>query len=82
MALIDARHGVDKNQLLSLVWPDRVVEETTPAQIAVLKGIWRHRHLIRTVKPGVSVVHGKSAQRRFYVPPSPLAEDESSGGGF
>jgi len=52
MALIDARGTVlDKNQLLSLVWPDRVVEENNlAAQIAVLrKAFGADRHLIRTV---------------------------------
>src|SRR6266852_5825108 len=52
MALIDA-HGtvLDKEQLLSLVWPDRVVEENNlPAQIAVLRKVFgADRHLIRTV---------------------------------
>jgi predicted ATPase/DNA-binding winged helix-turn-helix (wHTH) protein len=52
MALIDARGRVlDKDQLLSLVWPDRVVEENNlPAQIAVLRKVFgADRHLIRTV---------------------------------
>src|SRR5258706_2563485 len=52
MALIDARGTVlDKDQLLSLVWPDRVVEENNlPAQIAVLRKVFgADRHLIRTV---------------------------------
>jgi len=52
MALIDARGTVlDKNQLMSLVWPDRVVEENNlPAQIAVLRKVFgADRHLIRTV---------------------------------
>src|SRR6266852_2768744 len=52
MALIDA-HGtvLDKDQLMSLVWPDRVVEENNlPAQIAVLRKVFgADRHLIRTV---------------------------------
>src|SRR5258705_2269756 len=52
MALVDARGMVvDKDQLLSLVWPDRVVEENNlPAQIAVLRKVFgADRHLIRTV---------------------------------
>src|SRR6266576_5440447 len=52
MALIDARGTVlDKDQLLSLVWPDRVVEENNlPAQIAALRKVFgADRHLIRTV---------------------------------
>jgi len=52
MALIDARGTVlDKDQLMSLVWPDRVVEgNNLPAQIAVLrKVLGADRHLIRTV---------------------------------
>src|SRR5881397_3882705 len=52
MALIDARGTVlDKDQLMSLVWPDRVVEENNlPAQIAVLRKVFgADRHLIRTV---------------------------------
>src|SRR5258705_11471836 len=52
MALIDARGTVlDKNQLMSLVWPDRVVEgNNLPAQIAVLRKVFgADRHLIRTV---------------------------------
>src|SRR6266436_5350026 len=52
MALIDARGTVlDKDQLMSLVWPDRVVEENNlPAQIAVLRKVFgANRHLIRTV---------------------------------
>src|SRR5881409_2072603 len=52
MALIDARGRVlDKDQLMSLVWPDRVVEENNlPAQIAVLRKVFgADRHLIRTV---------------------------------
>src|SRR5690242_15040837 len=52
MALIDA-HGMvlDKDQLMSLVWPDRVVEENNlAAQIAVLRKVFgADRHLIRTV---------------------------------
>src|SRR2546427_3830133 len=52
MALIEARGTVlDKDQLMSLVWPDRVVEENNlPAQIAVLRKVFgADRHLIRTV---------------------------------
>jgi predicted ATPase/DNA-binding winged helix-turn-helix (wHTH) protein len=52
MALIDACGTVlDKDQLMSLVWPDRVVEENNlPAQIAVLRKVFgADRHLIRTV---------------------------------
>src|SRR5712691_9817310 len=52
MALIDARGTVlDKDQLMSLVWPDRVVEENNlSAQIAVLRKVFgADRHLIRTV---------------------------------
>jgi predicted ATPase/DNA-binding winged helix-turn-helix (wHTH) protein len=52
MALIDARGTVlDKDQLMSLVWPDRVVEENNlAAQIAVLRKVFGgDRHLIRTV---------------------------------
>src|SRR6267142_2156473 len=52
MALIDARGTVlDKDQLMSLVWPGRVVEENNlPAQIAVLRKVFGAvRHLIRTV---------------------------------
>src|SRR5258707_4445287 len=52
MALIDARGTVlDKNHLMSLVWPDRVVEgNNLPAQIAVLRKVFgADRHLIRTV---------------------------------
>jgi predicted ATPase len=52
MALIDARGTVlDKNQLMSLVWPDRVVEENNlAAQIAALRKVFGDdRHLIRTV---------------------------------
>src|SRR5439155_18709960 len=52
IALIDAGGTVlDKDQLMSLVWPDRVVEENNlPAQISVLRKVFRaDRHLIRTV---------------------------------
>src|SRR6266478_59847 len=52
MALIDARGMVlDKDQLMSLVWPDRVVEENNlAAQIAALRRVFgADRHLIRTV---------------------------------
>src|SRR5437870_2758211 len=52
IALIDARGTVlDKDQLMSLVWPGRVVEENNlPAQIAVLRKVFgADRHLIRTV---------------------------------
>src|SRR5258705_292935 len=52
MALIDARGMVlDKDQLMSLVWRDRVVEENNlPAQIAVLRKVFgADRHLLRTV---------------------------------
>src|SRR5437867_4784066 len=51
-ALIDARGTVlSKDELLSRVWPDRVVEENNlPAQISVLrKAFGADRHLIRTV---------------------------------
>src|SRR6266550_1506487 len=44
MALIDARGTVlDKDQLMSLVWPDRVVEENNlpPSNRCAPKGIWR-----------------------------------------
>src|SRR5215831_6035224 len=52
MALIDAGGTVlTKDQLLSLVWPDRVVEENNlPAQILVLRKVFgADRDLIRTV---------------------------------
>src|SRR5207237_6600166 len=52
MALIDARGTVlDKDQLMSLVWPDRVVDENNLAtQIAALRKVFgADRHLIRTV---------------------------------
>src|SRR5689334_18325776 len=52
MALIDARGTVlDKNQLMSLVWPGRVVEESNLAsQIAALRKVFGvDRYLIRTV---------------------------------
>src|SRR4029079_8534446 len=52
MALIDARGRVlDKDQLMSLVWPGRIVEENNlPAQIAVLRKVFGgDRYLIRTV---------------------------------
>src|SRR5258705_4995513 len=52
MAIIDARGTVlDKDHLMSLVWPDRVVEgNNLPAQIAVLRKVFgADRHLIRTV---------------------------------
>src|SRR4029079_11469405 len=52
MALIDARGTVlNKDQLMSLVWPDRVIEENNlAAQIAVLRKVFgADRHLIRTV---------------------------------
>src|SRR5262244_4417979 len=52
MALIDAGGTVlAKDQLMSLVWPDRVVEENNlPAQILVLrKAFGPDRDLIRTV---------------------------------
>jgi len=52
MALIDARGTVlDKNQLMSLVWPGRVVEENNLAtQIAALRKVFgADRDLIRTV---------------------------------
>src|SRR5262245_46581749 len=52
MALIDARGTVlDKNRLMSLVWPDRIVEENNlTAQIALLRKVFgADRHLIRTV---------------------------------
>ena len=52
MALVDA-HGtvVGKDELLSRVWPDQVVEENNlPAQISVLRKVFgADRHLIRTV---------------------------------
>ena len=52
MALIDARGTVlDKDQLMSLVWPGRVVEENNLAtQIAALRKVFgADRDLIRTV---------------------------------
>jgi predicted ATPase/DNA-binding winged helix-turn-helix (wHTH) protein len=52
IALIDARGTVlSKDELMSRVWPDRVVEENNlPAQISVLrKAFGPDRHLIRTV---------------------------------
>ena len=52
MALIDARGKVlGKDELMSRVWPDRVVEENNlPAQIAVLRQVFSaDRDLIRTV---------------------------------
>jgi DNA-binding winged helix-turn-helix (wHTH) protein len=52
MALIDARGMVlDKDQLMSLVWPGRVVEENNLAtQIAALRKVFgADRPLIRTV---------------------------------
>jgi len=52
MALIDARGKVlGKDELMSRVWPDRVVEENNlPAQIAVLRQVFgADRDLIRTV---------------------------------
>src|SRR5438445_11858381 len=52
MALIDARGTVlDKDQLMSLVWPDRVVDENNLAtQIAALRKVFGDdRHLIQTV---------------------------------
>src|SRR5213593_107164 len=52
MALIEARGTVlDKDQLMSLVWPDRVVEENNlPTQISGLRKVFgADRHLIRTV---------------------------------
>ncbi|PYM12681.1 MAG: hypothetical protein DMD81_23350 [Candidatus Rokuibacteriota bacterium] len=52
MALIDARGNVlGKDELMSRVWPDRVVEENNlPAQISVLRKVFgADRHLIRTV---------------------------------
>ena len=52
MALIDARGTVlGKDELISRVWPDRVVEENNlPAQISVLRKVFgTDRHLIRTV---------------------------------
>src|SRR5438132_12327416 len=52
MALNEGRGTVlDKDQLMSLVWPDRVVEENNlPAQIGVLRKVFgADRHLIRTV---------------------------------
>src|SRR4029077_14099584 len=52
LALIDARGSViGKDELMSRVWPDRVVEENNlPAQISVLrKAFGADRHLIRTV---------------------------------
>src|SRR3989475_7813418 len=52
IALIDARGTVlSKDELMSHVWPDRVVEENNlPAQISVLrKAFGADRHLIRTV---------------------------------
>jgi DNA-binding winged helix-turn-helix (wHTH) protein len=52
MALIDARGKVlSKDELMSRVWPDRVVEENNlPAQVAVLRQAFgADRDLIRTV---------------------------------
>jgi predicted ATPase/DNA-binding winged helix-turn-helix (wHTH) protein len=52
LALIDARGTVlDKDELMSRVWPDRVVEENNlQAQISVLRKVFgADRHLIRTV---------------------------------
>src|SRR5580765_419992 len=52
VALIDARGSVlGKDELMSRVWPDQVVEENNlPAQISVLrKAFGADRHLIRTV---------------------------------
>src|SRR5882672_12153820 len=52
IALIDARGKVlGKDELMSRVWPDRVVEENNlPAQISVLRKVFgTDRHLIRTV---------------------------------
>ena len=52
MALIDARGTLlSKDELMSRVWPDRVVEENNlPAQIAVLRQVFgADRDLIRTV---------------------------------
>ena len=52
MALIDARGTVlTKDELLSRVWPDRVVEENNlPAQIFMLRKVFGpDRDLIRTV---------------------------------
>src|SRR6267142_3643342 len=52
LALIDARGTVlGKDDLMSRVWPDRVVEENNlPAQISVLRKVFgTDRHLIRTV---------------------------------
>src|SRR5262245_12899481 len=52
LALIDARGTVlDKDELMSRVWPDRVVEENNlQAQISMLRKVFgADRHLIRTV---------------------------------
>ena len=52
IALIDARGTVlSKDELMSRVWPDRVVEENNlPAQISLLRRAFgADRHLIRTV---------------------------------
>src|SRR4029450_6646352 len=52
VALIDARGTVlTKDELMSLVWPDRVVEENNlPAQIFALRKVFGpDRPLIRTV---------------------------------
>jgi predicted ATPase/DNA-binding winged helix-turn-helix (wHTH) protein len=52
MALIEARGTVlSKDELMSRVWPDRVVEENNlAAQISVLRQVFgADRHLIRTV---------------------------------
>jgi DNA-binding winged helix-turn-helix (wHTH) protein len=52
LALIDARGTVlGKDELISRVWPDRVVEENNlPAQISVLRKFFgADRHFIRTV---------------------------------
>ena len=52
MALLDA-HGtvLSKDELMSRVWPDRVVEENNlPAQISLLRKVFGpDRHLIRTI---------------------------------
>ena len=52
MALVEARGTVlGKDELLSRVWPNQVVEENNlPAQISVLRKVFgADRHLIRTV---------------------------------
>jgi len=66
MALIDARGTVlDKDQLMSLVWPDRVVEENNlPAQISVL------RKLFGAKSPNGPCRHGSRRRSRTSVEPT------------